>query len=527
MAEDIIASPNPKGPQKASLLSVLAPLAGIVIILLMLTWMFNMSMVRTEGAFSYPLDDSYIHLALAKNLAAHGVWGATPYEAAAASSSPLWTALLGLCFKIFGNNVLFPLILNIIFAIAAFLVAQKLSQRWIKNAWVRAGIAFVMMLGLPVTVIVFIGMEHMLHILLTLLFIGEMLDSLEDDRRKVHFWRLFALGLLMALTRYESLFLFVVPLIMALRKRRIELIAPMLGGIAGVTLFGLSAMSKGLPFLPNTLLVKSDYAAYSLQAAMVRRFVLNFFFLLPMNVALVVSTIAAMFWAKKLRPALLTLVGGLLLHYAFADVRWGFLRYEAYLVGAFVFVLFVILATSKGVLPKVVIGLPLVGLCLTLANRLYFGTIAIILGMGNIHDQQFQMARFINECTPNARVAVIDVGAVGYYTDAHIIDLCGLASNDVRELRVKRALNQAAIGDILAKHNADYAIIHAYFFRPIGGLPAYMEPLAGWQIPNNVTCGADTVTFYVPERNREQLIRSLEAFDPTLPKDVRVVPPQR
>jgi hypothetical protein len=33
---------------------------------------------QTNGHFVYSLDDPYIHLAVAKNLARHGVWGVAP-----------------------------------------------------------------------------------------------------------------------------------------------------------------------------------------------------------------------------------------------------------------------------------------------------------------------------------------------------------------------------------------------------------------------------------------------------------------
>jgi len=520
---------NDRSSSGDSLTTLLATLLGLVPIILLLGWVFNQAMTRTGGEFTYPLDDSYIHLALAKNLAAHGVWGATRYEAAAASSSPLWTAILALCFKIVGNNILVPVTLNFILAIATFLTVMKFASRWIKNVWARSGIALFVLLALPVSVLVFNGMEHMLQVLLTLLFLDTLLTSLESNEHKAYFWRFFILGFLMTLTRYESLFLFVVPVLLAWRKKRFELVAPMLGGITGVAFFGAISVSMGLPILPNPLLLKSDYSSTGVEriTALVERFSQNFMFLLPLNIALVIASIAALIWAKRFRPALLTMLVAVLLHYSFADVRWGFFRYEAYLIGGLLFLILLILGTNRSRTPIVVMAATVLFVAYRLFYRVMLGTLMMPIGMQNIHDQQFQMAKFIGTYYPNGRVAVIDVGAVSYYTDAHIIDLCGLASNDVRELWVEHKWNQEAIDKILRARSADFAIIHAYFFRRIGGLPPYMEPVVGWKIPDNVTCGADTVTFYTPEWNRRQLVQSIQNFEPQLPKEVQVVPPER
>ena len=49
---------------------------------------------QTSGVFSYPVDDVYIHMELAKNLAYHATWGVNPGEFGSASSSPFYTIAL-------------------------------------------------------------------------------------------------------------------------------------------------------------------------------------------------------------------------------------------------------------------------------------------------------------------------------------------------------------------------------------------------------------------------------------------------
>src|SRR5690349_2736474 len=56
--------------------------------------------VRNGGTFVYCVDDAYIHLALAKNLVTHGVYGVRPDAFAAASSSIAWPWMLVLCMKV-------------------------------------------------------------------------------------------------------------------------------------------------------------------------------------------------------------------------------------------------------------------------------------------------------------------------------------------------------------------------------------------------------------------------------------------
>ncbi|MCI0555635.1 MAG: hypothetical protein L0287_32215, partial [Anaerolineae bacterium] len=46
----------------------------------------------------FPLDDSWIHLTYARNLAEHGEWAFRLGERSAGSTAPLWTVLLSIGF---------------------------------------------------------------------------------------------------------------------------------------------------------------------------------------------------------------------------------------------------------------------------------------------------------------------------------------------------------------------------------------------------------------------------------------------
>src|ERR1700753_2405986 len=112
---------------------------------------------HTNVPFVYPLDDSFIHMALARNLAFHGVWGMNPFAFASASSSVLYTLLLATLFKLFSVHVVIPFVINAI-------VVLVVVRRWLEKQGVLGGGQLVILLGLifltPLPILVICGMEH-------------------------------------------------------------------------------------------------------------------------------------------------------------------------------------------------------------------------------------------------------------------------------------------------------------------------------------------------------------------------------
>src|SRR4029079_5892389 len=73
---------------------------------------YEVQALRLNGTFIYPVDDAFIHMELAKNLAFYGNWGINSHEFGAASSSILYTLILALLTKIFSAGMILPLVVN-------------------------------------------------------------------------------------------------------------------------------------------------------------------------------------------------------------------------------------------------------------------------------------------------------------------------------------------------------------------------------------------------------------------------------
>src|SRR5574339_943434 len=72
----------------------------VLAIAALLATLFFLAVSHLIYAIGFPLDDSWIHLTYARNLAEHGEWAFRLGQHSAGSTSPLWTALLSIGFLI-------------------------------------------------------------------------------------------------------------------------------------------------------------------------------------------------------------------------------------------------------------------------------------------------------------------------------------------------------------------------------------------------------------------------------------------
>src|SRR5213594_4378063 len=137
--------------------------AAVVLLWLSVALLIGPSMAQNDGHLVYPLDDTYITMAMAKNLAEHGVWGVTRHEFASASSSILWPIVLGATYGVTGTNEIAPLAWNLVWAtFVVGLCGVQLRQRGLRPVPLFLALLAIVLL-IPLPVLVFIGLEHTLH----------------------------------------------------------------------------------------------------------------------------------------------------------------------------------------------------------------------------------------------------------------------------------------------------------------------------------------------------------------------------
>jgi hypothetical protein len=432
-------------------------LAAIAVFLTSLGAALRLGLHGTDGRLIYALDDTYIHMAVAKTLATHGVWGCTPFHFSSSSSSLLWTVVLGGAYRVFGVNDWLPLALNVAFAVATLVVANAALARLGTAPLLRGAALVGIVVAFPMAGMVLIGMEHILHLLLTIAFAAVAVETLAarpdvptpGPRRTL---ALSALAALLAASRYEGFFPVGLACVALLARRRLLPAATVgLAALAPAAAFGVYSVTKGAYFLPNPLMVK----AVGEDASMLSRILQPFGsedveFLLnnrAMPILLVLGALAALAgWRRRgvWKPTVvfpLLLAGTIVLHghFVFSPLYWAY-RYDAYLVGFGLFVAAVVLSgvpsptgLPRGALPALAVA-ALVPLLADVREGLLPD--AEIRGMRGTYLEQYQSAQFINRYHPADAVIVNDLGAVTYYTGARILDLVGLG--DVEPLRIMR-----------------------------------------------------------------------------------------
>ncbi len=492
-----------------------------------------------DGHLGYPQDDVYIHMAIAKNFAVHGVWGITPYGFSSTTSSPLWTLLIFVMYKIFGVNQWAPLVLGVLAGSGVVVLCyQILKKKFNSLRLTLLLLLFVIFTGLPFWAAM--GMEHLLHGILTISLLYYAVGILGTDRSKpIQCAVLFILSALLTITRYEGLFLVgFLFLLFLIKKRTGTAFVVLCGGLFLISIYGLISVRNGWFFFPNTILLKGNLPEFNVEG--INNFLTKSIFNLlgtPQLFMLILVMLMIFVWITRKNVIhtndryLFGIFMAITLIHLQCCAIGTFSRYETYLI----------LTGCLMAIDKAASLIP--DLSLNTKMKLKFNDVqaaAILLfalpvlqiafssgllfrdypiAVQNIHDQQYQMGRFLQKYYSGKTVAVNDIGLVSFMSGSQVLDLWGLGSIEVAREILGGTYYPFTLAQLTKDHETQVVIIFENWFR--GVIPPEWVKVGEWALGYNVVCGDDYVSFYVITADaQEELAANLRDFSPLLPDRV-------
>jgi hypothetical protein len=299
-------------------------------------------------------------------------------------------------------------------------------------------------------------------------------------------------------------------------------------------------VTHGGLILPNSVLMKSGPARFEtfgagISAVLADWLAIRSLFVRPSELVLTLAALIGLMLvpvgrlARPPREVWLALLflGTMALHACLVKLQW-FFRYESYLVALGLLALAGlsrVVDWPRGVARKrraplhpAVLPL-LVLLALPLVVRTFSALGTTGGAVKNVYDQQIQMGRFFAKYYADTPIAVNDIGAVAWMTHGPVLDVVGLASQPVADLKRRGALDAAALDRLVAENNVAAIALYEQVFASI--LPAPWIKVGQWTIPDNVGVSADTVAFFAPDaRSAARLRTALNDFASDLPAGV-------
>lgn len=473
------------------------------------------SMVLTGGRFEYPLDDAYIHLAMAEQLA-RGGYGVNPGEYAAASSSPLFSLLL---VPLHGTGLhrFVPLFWNVVGLVASlWLWGRILSQAGYGRSATGVLLAVLAPLAINLVGVAFVGMEHALHVAASLAILSGLIRFAEDGKVDL----LLVLGIFLSpLLRLEGLALVLLAcgyVVLCGRWRMgVALIAL---GLVPVIGFSAWLMSLGLEPVPSSISAKLSVPGDESPGLMgyvaekISRFSQS-----RHSWILIASCLACALLLPR-RGFRLSRRGGILIivllagcaHLLFGRFGW-MERYEVYINATVLAGLFWAAART----PRLIL-LPLIPVVMAAALYLPRQLQIFPIAPRAVALQQVQMGRFVKEHW-QAPVAVNDLGFVSWQNPNYVLDLWGLASYEARIARLS-ASDRLWVAKLAAQKNVEIAIIYPDWF------PNQISD--EWQLLGELTMsvniaylGGDKVSFFLTHSgDKTKALTALKAWSVDLPE---------
>jgi len=500
---------------------------------------------QVVGEFGFPLDDSWIHVRFAQNIARGHGFTFNPGEPTSLTTGPLWTVLLGLAYRITGEYIFTSAAMNWAFCWLAALAAAALAQTFVPSRAFGAAVGLVVATTIPLPWFALSGMEPPLFVWLTLLAILVHV-RFRRTRGMRGLFPAFVIGLAVT-ARPENLLLF--PLAML---DRLLLAAQERPGWPGVR----SWLKQIAVHTPIFLLVVSPVFLHNYGAT--GRPFPSSYYIKAMNYgvtwAIAMQDNALLFQSLVVAPikevvAILALWAGNNL-VLFVPFLFGFAEVVRRAVGRGEG------AGSSLLIPLVLVVQPIAWAVSTNFHRAPWfqsqryvanlGPLYIIVGMAggwwllqrrrpesyrallpaafalalaaslvrqpdqaklfthnvkNITDMQVSTARWLKENVPPDSMLVLnDVGAIAAITDMRVFDTMGLVSADslacrtIENARSGRWLR--CVWETAESKEPDYLVVVMKPQRYDGFVRGGHKPIFAIKIEDNITCGGPWIVVY-------------------------------
>ncbi len=478
---------------------------------------------RHDGIFILPIDDAYIHLAVAKHLAVDGVWGVTTAGFTASVSSIAWSLLIAAMFKVTGPSVVVPIGINIAAAAATLIVADaRLRRARVGSAW-RAAVLQAIVFCTPLPTLVVLGMEHVVQVLVVLALVVHVSSTIApaEDRAPAD-----AAGGILAFlataVRYDAILVVIVAAVALLvaRKRRAAMCIAA-GGLLPIAAFGIAAAAHGWPPIPTSVLIRLPLMSEPRSPLRAAAHFLGYRGLRtlthePALASLLMAGTFLLFVRSRSRRTawderqwlLAMFAATLFLHVQYAAVGWLF-RYDAYLV---VMGFVAIAVAAEDFLFRVPAPLAAAGAAVALValgGRGLQGLQQVRAASADQFASRHQAVRFLSGFYNSATVEIGDIGELCYVTDVRLVDVNGLGSLHLVKSILATEENSPALADVRnAAANADLVVTNLAAVPPVGW------QLAGcWATADDEGCRDAYYQFYARRgRDAGRLTSALRTF---------------
>jgi hypothetical protein len=463
--------------------------------------LFVMRERLVAGTSGFPLDDSWIHLHFARNLAEGAGFAYNPGRPVAGSTAPLWTLLLGGGAAFAGASIWLPKALGAVCALGAAELTRRAAQAW----GAPSGVALVAGVALLWTGPIVWGALSGMEVTLAALLVAAALVAHAAE----HAWLTAVLAGLAVTARPEAALL--IPFLALSRPLTLSRLAAFVLVPAAIVapMIAFSYATVGAPY-PATAAAKVDGGLIGWLGGLREPLAMT----LAIRPWAFMREWAAWLWLTHvLLPVLL--LPAIVLAWRRGGRALGVLSLAllAHPLGM------ALLAPYRGpgfqegrysihLLPLAIVVVA-VGLSAVVERRRRVALLAWLAlalwalvpaaeryawGVQNIEAMQVQLGHWVAANTPpRARLAVNDIGAIAYVSRREILDLMGLVTPEILPFRRQ---GEDGVIRFIGETCPDYVIIFPTWFPRLAARTDLLEPLHRVRLERvEVSGGPEMVVF--------------------------------